>query len=97
MGPFYQDHLGDLRNNLLLVDIVVVIEGIVDIRVAEVVRGHEGPSPKSLDSDENFKPKHTLFCCKLRFVAIYAFYKASFYSPNIRYFVAIYTAYKAFL
>ena len=24
------------------VDIVVVIEGIVDVRVAEVVRGHEG-------------------------------------------------------
>ena len=24
--------------------------------VAEVVRRHEGPSPKSLDSDENFKP-----------------------------------------
>ena len=27
-------------------------------RVAEVVRRHEGPSPKSLDLDENFKPKH---------------------------------------
>ena len=24
--------------------------------VAEVVRGHGGPPPKSLDSDENFKP-----------------------------------------
>ena len=23
---------------------------------------HEGPSPKCLDSDENFKPYHTLFC-----------------------------------
>ena len=31
-------------------------------RVAEVVRGHGGPPPKSLDSDENFKPEHTLFC-----------------------------------
>ena len=31
-------------------------------RVAEVVRRCEGPSPKSLDSDENFKPQHTLFC-----------------------------------
>ena len=30
-----------------------------------------GPPPKSLDQDENFKPEHTLFCCKLRFVAIY--------------------------
>ena len=26
------------------------------IRVAEIVRRHEGPLPKSLDSDENFKP-----------------------------------------
>ena len=43
-------------------------------RVAEVVRGHRGPSPKSLDSDENFKPKQTLFCRKLRFVAIYALF-----------------------
>ena len=41
-------------------------------RVAEVVRGHGGPSPKSLDSDENFKPEPMLFCRELRFVAIYA-------------------------
>ena len=41
-------------------------------RVAEVVRGNGGPPPKSLDSDENFKPEHTLFCRELRFVAIYA-------------------------
>ena len=40
-------------------------------RVVEVVRGHGGPPPKSLDSDENFKPEHTLFCCELRLVAIY--------------------------
>ena len=25
-------------------------------RVAQVVRRHEGPLPKTLDSDENFKP-----------------------------------------
>ena len=43
-------------------------------RVAEVVRGHRGPPPKSLDSDENFKPEHTLFCRELRFVAIYALF-----------------------
>ena len=43
-------------------------------RVAEVARGHGGPPPKSLNSDENFKPEHTLFCCKLRFVAIYALF-----------------------
>ena len=38
-------------------------------RVAEVAWG---PPPKSLNSDENFKPQHTLFCRKFRFVAIYA-------------------------
>ena len=43
-------------------------------RVAEVVRGHGGPPPKSLKSDENFKPEHTLFCPKLTFVAIYALF-----------------------
>ena len=37
-------------------------------RVAEVARGHRG-------SDENFKPEHTLFCCKLRSVAIYALFE----------------------
>ena len=36
--------------------------------------GHGGPPPKSLDSDENFKPEHTLFCRELRFVAIYALF-----------------------
>ena len=35
-GIFYQDHLGDLQNNLLLVDIVVVIEGIVDVGIVVV-------------------------------------------------------------
>ena len=30
--------------------------------------------PKSLDSDEDFKPEHTLFCRELRFVAIYALF-----------------------
>ena len=43
--------------------------------VAEVVRGHRGPPPKSLDSDENLKPEHKLICHKLiRFVAIYALF-----------------------
>ena len=42
--------------------------------MAEVARGHGGPPPKSLDSDENFKPEHTLFCRELRFVAIYALF-----------------------
>ena len=34
--------------------------------MAEVVRRHEGPSPKSLDSDENFKPQHTIFCLNIK-------------------------------
>ena len=42
--------------------------------MAEVARGHGGPPPKSLDLDENFKPEHTLFCRKVRFVAIYALF-----------------------
>ena len=50
------------------------IKIIVANRVAEVVRGHGGPSPKSLDSDENFKPEHTLFCPELRFVAIFTLF-----------------------
>ena len=36
-------------------------------RMAEVAREHGWPPPKSLDSDENFKPEHTLFCRELRF------------------------------
>ena len=39
-------------------------------RVAEAAREHGWHPPKSLDSDENFKPKHTLFWRKLRFAAI---------------------------
>ena len=46
----------------------------VQTRVAEVARGHEGPPPKSLNSDENFKPEHTLFCRLLGFVAIYTLF-----------------------
>ena len=43
-------------------------------RVAEVAQEHGWHPPKSLDSDENFKPEHTLFCRELRFIAIYAFF-----------------------
>ena len=48
--------------------------GLGPSRVAEVAREHGWHPPKSLDSDENFKPGHTLFCRELRFVAIYAFF-----------------------
>ena len=35
---------------------------------------HEGPSPKSLDSDEDLKPLHTIFVAILRFVTIYTLF-----------------------
>ena len=31
-------------------------------------------APAEKDSDENFKPEHTLFCREVRFVAIYALF-----------------------
>ena len=39
------------------------------------MREHGWHPPKSLDLDENFKPEHTLFCCELRFVAIYVLFR----------------------
>ena len=42
--------------------------------MAEVAGDHGWHPPKSLDSDKNFKPEHTLFCRKLRFVVIYALF-----------------------
>ena len=43
-------------------------------RVVEVAREHGWHPPKSLGSDKTFKPEHTLFCGKLRFVTIYALF-----------------------
>ena len=43
-------------------------------RTAEVAREYGWHPPKSSDSDENFEPKHTLFCRRFRFVAIYALF-----------------------
>ena len=42
-------------------------------RVAEDVRRHKGPSPKSLDLDENFKHER-FFVAILKFVKIYALF-----------------------
>ena len=56
------------------VSVASTTDNLGKIRVAEVVRGHGGPPPKSLDSDKNFKLEHTLFCRELRFVAIYALF-----------------------
>ena len=55
-------------------------------RVAEVVQGHGGPPPKSLDSDKNFKAEHTLFCRESRFVAIYALF-GDFWAKKVPYWV----------
>ena len=69
------------------------------------LRGHGGSPPKSLDSDKNFKPEHTLFCRELRFVAIYALFgdlwakkrclfgsKTVFLGQEVHYYV-VYIAY----
>ena len=45
------------------------------------VGAQEAP-PKSLDSDENFKPEPTLFCRELRFVAIYALFGVPFFGQK---------------
>ena len=55
--------------------VYVVQQSIKRSRVAKVARGHGGPPPKSLDSDENFMSKHTLFCRKLSFVASYTLFQ----------------------
>ena len=52
-------------------------------RVAEVAREHGWHPPKSLDSDENFKPEHTLFCRELRFVAIYALFFGDLWAKKV--------------
>ena len=54
--------------------VIRITTATVYVRVAEVAQEHGWHPPKSLDSDENFKPKHTLFCRELRFVAILHFF-----------------------
>ena len=46
--------------------------------VAEVTRRHEGPSPKTLDSDENLRPNLRHFVAILKFVAIFALFFEDF-------------------
>ena len=65
-----------LRKNLSQ---VASSQNIPEDRVAEVAREHGWHPPKSLDSDENFKPEHTLFCRELRFVAIYALFFGGYF------------------
>ena len=42
--------------------------------MAEVTLRHEGPSPKTLDSDENLRPNLRHFVAILKFVAIFALF-----------------------
>ena len=68
-----------ISHSSCLCHLVAIIEAsairlLAPYRVAEVAREHGWHPPKSLDSDENFKPEHTLFCRELRFVAIYALF-----------------------
>ena len=55
--------------------------------MAEVAREHRWHPPKSLDSDENFKPEHALFCRKLRFVAIYALFFGDLWAKKVPFWV----------
>ena len=56
-------------------------------RVAEIAREHGWNPPKSLDSDENFNPKHTLFCRELRIVAIYALFFEDLLAKKVPFWV----------
>ena len=69
--------------------------------MAEVAREHGWHPPKSLDSDENFKPEHTLFCRELRFDTIYALFgdlwtKKCPFGPKTVQEVHYYMAYSAY-
>ena len=55
--------------------------------MAEVAREHGWHPPKSLDTDEIFKPEHTLFCCELRFVAIYALFFGDLWGKKVSFWV----------
>ena len=51
----------------MIQDLLLLLIGeLTENRVAEVAREHGWHPPKSLDLDNNFKPKHTLFCRDLR-------------------------------
>ena len=55
--------------------------------MSEVAQAHGRHPPKSLDSDENFKPEYTLFCCELRFVAIYALFFGDLWAKKVSFWV----------
>ena len=55
--------------------------------MAEVAREHGWHLPKSLDSDEDFKPEHTLFCRELRFVGIYPLFLGDLWAKKVPFWV----------
>ena len=67
-------------------EIILILPNMSQTRVAEVAREHGWHLPKSLDSDENFKPEHMLFCGELRFVAIYALF-GDFWAKKVPFWV----------
>ena len=62
----------DMSSDMFTLFKLLYTVAVTYIGVADVARSREGPSPKSLDADENFKPSHSLFshnikiCCVLR-------------------------------
>ena len=58
-----------LNVGVLVVALFIVV---AVVRVSEVAQKQKGPSPKSLDLDENFKSNLRYFVAILRIVAIYA-------------------------
>ena len=67
--------MGHSQNNKEFMKASFVISDRLIVGWAEVAREHGWHPPKSLDSDENFKPEHKLFCRELGFVAIYALFE----------------------
>ena len=55
--------------------------------MAGTAREHGWHPPKSLDLDEDFKPKHTLFSRELGFVAIYALFFGGLWAKKVPFWV----------
>ena len=58
-------------NNKIMVMMTITM---IPSRMAEVVQRHEGPSPKSFDSDKNLSTNIRYFVRILRFAVIYALF-----------------------
>ena len=47
---------------------------MMELQGGKSCAGHGRPPPQNFDLGENFKPEHSLYCRKLRFVVIYALF-----------------------